>query len=153
MKIIDIKLNKDTNNKLILQSQTLYPLTVTTMSFWGKIKEIEVFPTSKGPTFWSNSIHYFIFVDKLGKELPDKLSEQCTKFCHMYHQKWGRHFDKINQNEEYEKHSNQRLMTESNTYIYQILFDMINKYTNDGDLGNIVRNYFTKNHNKPKQRR
>ena len=82
MKVLNITVNTKAKNEMVMNSGiTLYPLKLTTKSFWGKIKEIEAYPLSYGPTYGTNFIHYYQFVDGLGNELSDDISRLCTNYC------------------------------------------------------------------------
>ena len=81
MKVLRVTINTTTKEMVMNSGITLYPLKLTTKSFWGKTKEIEAYPLSYGPTYGTNFIHYYQFVDGLGNELSDDISRLCTNYC------------------------------------------------------------------------
>ena len=82
MKIIKIvKIASDKCIQLTSQNFTLFELEVTAKNFWGRVKTFRAYPTSFGPTFGTNCIHWFEFVDELGKPFDDDICEQLTIYC------------------------------------------------------------------------
>jgi hypothetical protein len=81
MKLIKIEVNKECDKTMILGELELYPVTLTFKTLFGKVKTVLAYPTSYGPTYWSNFIHFYYYIDETGKQLSGNISEKITNFC------------------------------------------------------------------------
>ena len=62
----------------------LYPIILTTKKLFCKERQLEVFPTSYGPTYWGKNIVFFYYMDENGNQMNEKLSQQLNNFCFNY---------------------------------------------------------------------
>ena len=86
MTVEKIEFNTEVGTSLQTSNVELYAVIVTYRS-WFTTKKKEFYPTSVGPTYGSNFIHFFQYVDELGNTAPDKISNAINKWCRIQEMK------------------------------------------------------------------
>jgi len=88
MKILSIIIDPTATSVMhfVENPKKLTSVVLTTKSFFGKTKTFTAHPTSYGPTYGSDSPLFYMFVNELGKELSEDISQQICNFLKIQQQ-------------------------------------------------------------------